>query len=90
MGASGRAGAGSQALRVQPLPKSVFRGILVCSGFKLALMGAFSAEIGQCRPPGEPGVKTLSGTHWKRWLTDNDKLKQSWRLIHIAAQPQNP
>lgn len=85
MGASGPAGAGSQALSAQPLPKSVFRGILLDSGFKLALMGAFSAEIGQCRPPGEPGVKTFSGTQWKRWLPNNDKLKQSWRLIHITA-----
>lgn len=51
-------------------------------------MGAFSAEIGQCRPPGEPGVKTFRGTPWKRWLTNN-KLKQSWRLIHVTW-PQNP
>lgn len=74
VGASGWAGAGSQEVRVQPLPKSMFRGVLLVRGWKLALVAAFSAGTGQCHPPGEPDVETFSSTHCKRQLA-NDKLK---------------
>lgn len=73
VGALGWAGAGSQEVRVQPPPKSIFCGVLLVCGLKLAF-GAFSAGIGQCHPPGEPDVETFSSTHCKRQLA-NDKLK---------------
>lgn len=74
VGALGRAGAGSQEVRVQPPPKPIFCGVLLVCGLKLALVGAFSAGIGQCHPPGEPDVETFSSTHCKRQLA-GDKLK---------------
>lgn len=44
VGALGRAGAGSQEVRVQPPPKPIFCGVLLVCGLKQALVGAFSAE----------------------------------------------
>ena len=90
MGALGCAATGSQELRLQPLPKSMFRGALLVSGLKLALTGAFSAEIGQCRPPGQPDAETFISTPWRQQLANSDKLKKSWRLMHFTMQPRNP